>query len=81
MLDKQRRDIQADLLKMESQFKVYNLKLAAHEKNIEENKNKIAAGNITIENINKEIQNVEKEKDAYGKKAALSYSKYLQSLE
>lgn len=66
---------------MQAQFKIYNDKLAQKEKTIQDNEVKIKEGNETIEGIKIEIQNIEKEKEAYGKKAALANSKYLQSLE
>lgn len=66
---------------MQAQFKIYNDKLAQKEKTIQDNEVKIKEGNETIEGIKREIQNIEKEKEAYGKKAALANSKYLQSLE
>ena len=42
---------------------------------------KIEEGNETIENIKKETQVIDKEKESYGKKAAQANAKYLQSLE
>lgn len=66
---------------MESQFKLYNEKIVNKEREITSFEEKISEGNETIETIKKDIQNIEKEKDAYGKKAALANSKYLQSLE
>lgn len=66
---------------MQVQFKIYNDKLAQRDKAITEIETKIQEGNETIEGIKRDIQNVEKEKDTYGKKAALANSKYLQSLE
>ena len=65
---------------MDSTFKMFTDKIIKKEKDIEAYENKIDEGNETIEAIKREITNVEKEKDAYGKKAALANSKYLQSL-
>lgn len=66
---------------METQFKLYNDKVGKKDKDIFACEEKIGEGSETIENIKREIQNVEKEKDMYGKKAALANSKYQQSLE
>ena len=52
-LDKERRDIQGELARMESQFKIYNDKLSANEQIIKEAQGVVLKNNDTIENIKK----------------------------
>lgn len=52
-LDKERRDIQGELARMESQFKIYNDQLAANEQIIKEAEGVVLKNNDTIENIKK----------------------------
>lgn len=66
---------------LEREFKSYNEKLAKKEKEIESYEEKIREGNETIAGLDKTIVEIQKEKEMYGKKAALANAKYQQSLE
>ncbi len=79
-LDKERNMLQKELLKLETQFKQFNEKLVQRDKEIVANEEKIAEGNETIESLDKESTRVQKEKESYGKKAAMANTKYLQTL-
>lgn len=66
---------------METQYKMHNERLSKKEGEIQRQETKIAETNETLENLAKEISNLEKDKEKYGKQAALSNAKYLHSLE
>jgi chromosome segregation ATPase len=80
-LERSRSILQKEIIKMETQFKFHNERLSKKDREIEAYEMKISETNETLQNLQKEIATLEKDKEKYGKQSALSNSKYLHSLE
>lgn len=80
-LERERAVILRNLAGLEREFKSYNERLGKKEKEIEGFEEKIREGNETIAGLERTQVEIQKEKESYGKKAALANAKYQQSLE
>lgn len=80
-LERARSILQKDIIRMETQYKMHNDRLSKKEEEILREEAKIAQTNVTLEGLKKDIITLEKDKEKYGKQAALSNAKYLHSLE